>query len=315
MAQSGTSGPDCKGYVWRINLWQGFVYIQETNPIKMISIGVSTWLWTSPFRTESLPLLTKISEMGFEAVELAVEYPELIDVAVTKSTLNELNLKPIICAAFGSNRDLTSGNSEIHQQTFDYIQACFDLSNKLGASFVAGPMYAAVGKARLVSPEVRKQEWELAVRNLQHVCEMAAKSGQMIALEPLNRFETDLVNTAEDIMQLIKDINHPAAKVMMDSFHMTIEERNLTKAFETVRESLIHVQVSENYRGVPGTGLTPWESFRDGLKSINYEGVVSIESFTTEIKELAGAVCFWKPMADSQDQFARDGLAFLKGLF
>ncbi len=280
----------------------------------MISIGVSTWLWTSPFNNESLSLLHKISDMGFDAVELAIEYPELLDVTETKQVLKALSLKPIICAAFGSDRDLTSENSRIHQQTFDYIQACFDLSNELGANFVAGPMYAAVGKARQLSPELRKREWELAVKNLTTVCKMAESSGQMIALEPLNRFETDLINTAEDVMRLIRDINHPAAKVMMDSFHMTIEERNLVKAFETVGKHLIHVQVSENYRGIPGTGLTPWQSFADGLKAINYNGVVSIESFTTEIKELAGAVCFWKPMADNQDQFAKDGLTFLRSL-
>jgi len=95
---------------------------------------------------------------------------------------------------------------------------------------------------------------------------------------------------------------------------MAIEEPDLEKAITTVGDKLIHVQVSENYRGTPGTGQTPWHAFKSGLDKMNYSGVVSIESFTPEIKELAGAVCIWKNLAPSQDGFASDGIAFLKKL-
>ncbi len=125
---------------------------------------------------------------------------------------------------------------------------------------------------------------------------------------------TDLVNTVDDVMRLIEEIDHPAAKVMLDSFHRTIEERDLEQAIRAVGPRLLHVQVSENYRGTPGTGQTRWESFKRGLDAIGYAGGVSIESFTPKIKELAGAVCFWRPMAASQDAFASDGLAFLRRL-
>jgi D-psicose/D-tagatose/L-ribulose 3-epimerase len=143
---------------------------------------------------------------------------------------------------------------------------------------------------------------------------MARSGGLMIALEPLNRFESDLINTAEDVMRLIKDINHSGAKVLLDGFHMAIEEPDLEKAITSVGNKLIHVQVSENYRGTPGTGQTPWHAFKNGLEKIGYSGVVSIESFTPEIKELAGAVCIWKTLAESQDGFASEGIAFLKKL-
>ncbi|MEO6915767.1 MAG: sugar phosphate isomerase/epimerase family protein, partial [Chitinophagaceae bacterium] len=136
--------------------------------------------------------------------------------------------------------------------------------------------------------------------------------GLQIALEPLNRFESDLVNTVDDVLRLIDDINHPAAKVMLDSFHMGIEERDAEKAIIKAGDKLLHIQVAENYRGTPGSGQTNWEAYRRGLEKINYTGVVSIESFTTENRELAGAVCFWHPMAETQDLFASEGLAFLK---
>lgn len=280
-----------------------------------INFAVSTWLWTSPFETESVSLFSKIRKMGYDAVEIPVEYPDLIDAKQVKKALDDEGLKAIVCGAFGPSRDLTSESSAVHQECFDYLQQCFDICNVFDAKFLAGPMYSAVGKARMLPAEKRRQEWDLAVSNLHKVCEKAAEHHLAIALEPLNRFESDLVNTVEDVCQLVNDINHPAAKVMIDSFHMTIEEKNLETAIELAGKDLIHVQVSENYRGTPGTGLTPWESFKKGLENVNYQGIVSIESFTPEIKELAGAVCFWKNMAESQDTFAQDGLDFLQKLF
>ena len=281
-----------------------------------IKLGVSTWLWTSPFSTESIPVLfKKIKEMGFDAVEIAVEYPELIDADAVKQGLQEYQLYPVICGAFGPSRDLTSNDPAIHKNCFDYIRSCFDLCNRLDATFFAGPMYSAVGKTRMLPDEQRKQEWNLAVENLRIVCEMAGERNLDIALEPLNRFESDLVNTAADVIRLVNDINHPAAKIMLDGFHMNIEERDVEKAISSTGEKLIHFQVSENYRGTPGTGQTRWDAYKRGLEAINYKGVVSIESFTPENKELAGAVCFWHPMAESQDGFAQEGLKFLQELF
>jgi D-psicose/D-tagatose/L-ribulose 3-epimerase len=141
---------------------------------------------------------------------------------------------------------------------------------------------------------------------------MAEERGLQLAIEPLNRFESDLINTAEDVVQLIKDISHPAAKILLDGFHMNIEEPDIEKAILLAGDDLLHVQVSENYRGTPGTGQTRWDAFKRGLEAINYQGAVSIESFTPEVKELAGAVCIWRPLASSQDSFADEGIKFLR---
>jgi D-psicose/D-tagatose/L-ribulose 3-epimerase len=278
-----------------------------------IKFGASTWLWESPFTTQSIDtLFPKIAQLGFDVVEIAVEDPALIDVKKVKEALNQYGLQTVICGAFGNSRDLTNESKDVQQNGLSYIEACLDMCAELGVSFFAGPMYSAVGKARMLKPEQRKAEWDLAVHNLQKVCDMAGSRGLKIALEPLNRFESDLVNTANDVMRMVKDINHPAANVILDSFHMSIEERDVEQAIKAVGEKLIHVQVSENYRGAPGSGQTPWDAYKRGLEAINYKGIVSIESFTTDNVELAGAVCFWTPKADTQDDFAKDGLRFLK---
>ncbi|WP_336514545.1 sugar phosphate isomerase/epimerase [Pollutibacter soli] len=280
-----------------------------------IQFGVSTWVWTSPFNdaiTESL--FEKISSIGFDAVEIAVEDPGTFDPVKVKAALKKYNLKPVLCAAFGPTRDLTHEDPAVHENCFRYINACFDIANIWEVDFVAGPMYSAVGKARLLPPEKRKAEWDLAVKNLRHVCKMAEAKGQQIALEPLNRFESDLVNTVKDVSRLVDEIGHPAAKIMLDGFHMNIEEPDIEEAIVTAGDRLIHMQVSENFRGTPGKGQTNWNAYRKGWERIGYKGVVSIESFTTDNKELAGAVCFWTPKAESQDKLAVDGLAFLKNL-
>ncbi len=215
-----------------------------------IKYGVSTWLWTSPFTTQSInELFPKISKMGFDVVEIAVEDPTVIDIKKVKSALNDHGLKASICGAFGSSRDLTNESKQIQQTGLAYIESCLDICVELGVNFFGGPMYSAVGKA---------------------------------------------------------------ACIMLDSFHMSIEERDVEKAIVLAGEKLIHLQVSENYRGTPGTGQTPWNAYRSGLEAIDYKGIVTIESFTTDNVELAGAVCFWTSKAASQDAFATDGLRFLK---
>ncbi len=112
-----------------------------------VKFGVSTWLWTSPFNTGSIPeIFSKIAEMGFDAVEIAVEDPEVIDAKAVKKGLQEYGLQAVVCGAFGPSRDLTNDDTSVHENCFSYIRSCFNLCNALETSFFAGPMYSAVGK-------------------------------------------------------------------------------------------------------------------------------------------------------------------------
>jgi len=135
-----------------------------------IKFAVSTWLWTSPFTTDTIALFPKIKAMGCDAVEIPMEYPERIDGRKVKEALVQHGLDGIACAAFGPSRDLTHDDPAFHQTCFEYIRHCFELCNQIDAKFLAGPMYSAVGKARMVPPEQRKIEWDRAVKNLRIVC-------------------------------------------------------------------------------------------------------------------------------------------------
>ena len=279
-------------------------------------LGVSSWLFVSPFTTQSIePIFEKVAQLGYDAIEIAVEDPKQIDAEKVAAALRKYNLTAVVCGAFGSSRDLTSNDPAIHQECFDYIEACLKLCNQWDTNFLAGPMYSAVGKRRMLSPVDRKKEWDLAVKNVRIACEMAAQHHCQLAIEPINRFESDLINSAADVCQLVKEINHPAAKISLDSFHMNIEEKNPLEAILQAGENLIHMQISENHRGIPGTGITPWNDYANGLNKINYQGMISLESFTPMNQQLAEAVCIWKPLADSQEIFAQQGLDFMKKTF
>ena len=277
--------------------------------------GVSTWLWTSPFTTQTAELFPKIKNMGYDFVEIPVEDPALINGKEIRHKLDEHGLSATVCGAFGPTRDLTNDDPRLHENCLEYITRCLDLCLEVGAGFFSGPMYSAVGKARMIPMDQRKREWDLAVANLRRVCAVAADKGLDIGLEPLNRFESDLVNTCEDIDRMVKAIDHPAAKISLDGFHMNIEEKSIESAIRLAGDNLIHLQVADNYRGTPGTGSADWEAYQRGLSAIDYKGGVSIESFTPDVKELAGTVCIWKPLVPDQDAFAADGLKFLKNLF
>jgi D-psicose/D-tagatose/L-ribulose 3-epimerase len=278
-----------------------------------VKLGVSTWLWVSPFRTQNAPeLFSKIKNLGYDKVEIAIEDPKEIDTKAIKEQLDSFDLEALVCGAFGPTRDLTSDDAKLRETGIAYIETCLDIAKELGASFFAGPMYSAVGKARMVSPEQKRKEWERAAEGLRMACELASGRDLDIALEPLNRFESDLINNVDDVLRLIKDIDHPSAKVCLDMFHMNIEEPDPEDAIVKAGDKLIHLQVSENYRGTPGTGSTNWQAYYSGLEKINYQGTVSIESFTPENKELAAAVCIWRNLAKDQDSFAREGHDFLR---
>jgi D-psicose/D-tagatose/L-ribulose 3-epimerase len=137
----------------------------------------------------------------------------------------------------------------------------------------------------------------------------------VLCLEPLNRFETSFINLASQAIEVIDRVNHPACRIMLDTFHMNVEERHLGDAIRATGKRLAHVHTCENDRGAPGSGHVPWEDVRKALADIGYDGPVVIESFTDKVKSIARAAAIWRPFADSQDALAEDGLKFLKGLF
>ncbi len=277
-------------------------------------IGVNTWVWVAPFSTAQTRLFSKIKKMGFDVVELPIEDPKLVNAKKIREALERHGLQATVCGAFGPDRDLTSDKAKDRKEGLSYIKWCIDFCAEIGCPTFAGPMYSSVGKARGIPAAQRKKEWNLAVKNLRQVADYAGRKRVTLAIEPLNRFETDLVNTVAQAVKLCKDIGHPAAKIHLDSFHMNIEEKDVVAACKLAGRRIAHVHASESDRGTPGTGQCDWKGLAKGLKAAKYKGPVVIETFTPAVKSIAKAAAIWRKLAPSQDGLAREGGQFLKKL-
>ena len=173
-------------------------------------------------------------------------------------------------------------------------------------------MYSATGKTRLLPPEKRAQQRDWAVESLREVGAYAATRHIGLAIEPLNRFETDLINTIDQGLNLCDLVGLENVGLLIDTFHMNIEEKSLLQAIRKAGNRVFHVQVSENDRGTPGTGQVRWDEFFSALKDISYGGSVVVESFLPTVAEIARAVSLWRPVASSMDELARDGQKFIR---
>lgn len=280
-----------------------------------MKFGASTFIWVSPFSNNTLGLVKKVHEMGFDIIEICVEDPSTIDVARIKEALKENNTEATVCGAFGPDRDASSEDKGVRAKAFKYLEFCIDFAQAIGSPSVAGPMYSAVGKTRLLPPEERARQWNLAVETLRPVAEYAGERGVRLALEPLNRFETDFINTAEQGLDLVDRIGAANVGLLLDTFHMNIEEKDMPAAIRKAGSKLFHFHSCENDRGTPGSGHVEWSVVKQALEEAGYDGPVVIEAFNSDIKEIARAVALWRPLAVSPDSLAREGLQFLKRLF
>ena len=279
-----------------------------------MKIGVNTFVWTSPFSTGDFGLIPKIKSMGFDIIEIAVEDASLIDVPLLRKTVEDEGLSITICGAFGPTRDISSDDPAIQRNGAAYIADCIRLTEAVGSSLFAGPVYSAVGKTRMVSPDQKARERAWCVENLRDLGKIASDAGVTVGIEPLNRFETDMINLVEQAIALIHEVGQPAYRVHIDTFHANIEEKSIPDAIRMAGDLLGHFHACENDRGTPGTGHIDWIGVRDALREIGYAGPVVIESFTPGIVEIAKAAAIWRPLAPSQDELAREGGRFLREL-
>jgi D-psicose/D-tagatose/L-ribulose 3-epimerase len=277
--------------------------------------GVNTFVWVSPCTTAAVEeLAPQVKRLGFDILELACENPDLIDVKQVKAELERNSLQAIVCGAFGPDRNLCNTDPELVENAKVYIRWLIDAAAELGSPVVAGPMYSSVGKAHIDDSLAREAEWERAVSGVREMAEYAQSKDVKLALETLNRFETDMLNVVSQGLEFINQTGMDNVGLHLDTFHMHLEEKSSGDAIRLANKKIYHFHACENDRGVPGTGQVHWDEVAQALKDVNYEGPVVIESFTSQVKEIARAVCIWREIAPSQDAIAMQGLKFLKTL-
>jgi D-psicose/D-tagatose/L-ribulose 3-epimerase len=277
----------------------------------MNPIGVNAWVWVSPPTNEAIAeLAPRVRAMGFDLLELGLENPGDWDPQRMAGVFAANELGAAVCAAMGPGRDLTDPDTV--DATREYLRACIDAVAALGGTVVAGPLYTPVGKTWQMGAAERAATLDRLVEGLRPLVDYAGERGVRLGIEPLNRFETSVLNTAEQVMEVVDRLDSPAAGVMLDTFHMNIEEKDQAAAIRLVDDKLVHFHACGNDRGAPGNDHIAWDAIVVALRETGYNGALVIESFTPDNQTIARAAAIWRPLAETQDALAEEGLAFLR---
>ncbi|MCK4925340.1 MAG: sugar phosphate isomerase/epimerase [Spirochaetes bacterium] len=276
-----------------------------------VKFGVNTLVWVLSFTEKDFPLLDKIAGMGFDAVEITpgVEYRKL-DPAKLSKKLDDLGLEVTLCGGLDAPQDFSSDDASIRENGINFMIDWAAWAKDVGAEIIGGPLYSELGKKRYLSPEERKAEWDRSAESLKRIGDGIAKYGITIALEPINRFEIDMINTSWQAFDMCEQVNHPNIKLMLDTFHMNIEDRDIGDAIRSCKKHLVHFHTCSNNRGIPGEDHVPWADVLKAFIDIDYEGFGVIESFAQG--QVAAFANIWRPLVEDQDDIPREGLQFLK---
>ena len=279
----------------------------------MREIGVNTWVWTSPLTDANVAdLLRRIAGMGFDAVELPLENAGDLTVPVVADVLAETGLTPCVVGAMAPGRDLVDPSCVADTQ--DYLRACIDFAAGVGARSVCGPFYASTGRVWRMDAGQRQAAYDDLRAHLAPVVDHAVAQGVRLGVEPLNRYETSLINTVDQALTALEPLLGEGLGLALDSYHLNIEERSSADAVRAAGQHLAHVQVCGSDRGAPGGDQTDWPALVSALDEVGYDGPLVIESFTADNASIATAASIWRPLAPTQDELARDGLSFLRSL-
>jgi D-psicose/D-tagatose/L-ribulose 3-epimerase len=277
--------------------------------------GVNTWVWTSPLTTEEFEKLAPhVKSLGFDWIEAPLESLEDLDYARGAEIVKAHGLGVSCCVAMGPDRDLIHPDPVIRASGMAYVRGAIEATAALGGTNLVGPLYSAVGRTWQMTADERARDTDLLVENLSQLAAYAQDHGVKLGVEPLNRFETSFINLASQAIEVVDRVGSPACGVMLDTFHMNIEEKSLGDAIRAAGPRLIHLHACENDRGAPGSGNVTWDQVKQGLQDIGYDGPVVIESFTAKVKSIARAAAIWRALAPTQDDLARDGGRFLRQL-
>jgi D-psicose/D-tagatose/L-ribulose 3-epimerase len=276
-----------------------------------VKLGMNMLLWsTDVCGREHDATFAMLKDAGFDGVEIPIFDREVDKYAELGKRLDALGLERIAVGARGSDDNPISADPAVRAEAAAAMRANLDSAAALGASLICGPLHAPLGVFSGVPPTA--EEKARSVAYLQEVAPYAEERGVTMALEYLSRFEMYLTNIAADLAALVREVDHSHCRMMYDTYHAHIEEKDVRAALQECKDVLVHVHASENDRSTPGAGQVDWETTFATLDDIGYDGWMSIEAFGSAAPEFAGAARIWRRMFESEEQLARDGAAFIR---
>lgn len=278
-------------------------------------LGANLWIWEGVVDEAAIERgIGTLTAIGADVIEIPYERIGAWDPQRVRASLNDVLLKPAMCIAMAPGRDLTTTDGAVVAATQDYLRTAIAAAQEIGAQVIGGPMYSPTGHTGVLSPAGREAKLDRLATNLGPVLADAEAAGVRLALEPLNRFETSLFNVVEQAVPFIDRLGTPALGLLLDTFHMNIEEADMVAAIRMAGHRIVHVHACGNNRSTPRHGSIPWRGVLAALRAVDYRGDLVIESFTGDNETIAAAASVWRPLAANQTAIATDGIQFLRGL-
>jgi D-psicose/D-tagatose/L-ribulose 3-epimerase len=280
-------------------------------------IGIISMFYARPFGTMNLAMLPRMKAAGMDFLELLVPEPGELDAAATRAALAASDLGVVLAARVNLQRDLASPDDAAHRAGIAYLRGCVDAAVDLGARLVGGPLYGAplvfAGRAPApVDEDTRRRRIERVVAGLRAASAYAADNGVVLGLEPLNRFETDIANTTRHGLDLVEAVGSPALGLMLDTFHMNMEDPGLPDAIRRAGDRLVHFQANENHRGFVGSGHVDWPGVARALAAIGYRGPITLEPFRRDDERPGVPLAQWRAPARDYDGELAASAAYLR---
>lgn len=271
--------------------------------------GINLLLWTDTLDEPSLVILDKMKAIGYDAVELPLFDPDLKMSGQWGKRLDELGLDRTAVTIRSVEDNPASADPSVRKKAIDATCKALDCAAAAGCTALCGPLHSALGYFSGAAPT--KEEWQHSVDTIRTIAEYADTLGIDLALEAVNRFECYLINSAADLARFCRDVDHPRARAMYDTFHSHIEEKDPAAALHQVKDYLVHFHVSENDRSTPGSGNIRWPETFKAVHEIGYDRLMVVEAFGLALDKIVAATKIWRRMYESEEQLATDALKFM----
>jgi D-psicose/D-tagatose/L-ribulose 3-epimerase len=269
--------------------------------------GAHAFIWAGEWTPEGAErIIGEAAEAGLDFVEIPLLRPERIDVTATRALLDQYGIGCTCSLGLPEAAHLPSGPEKAEL----FLESAVDVAAGLEAPVLCGVLYAHLGTLTGRPPE---EELEAVARVLKNIARYAAERGVSLGVEAVNRYETYLINLAEQGDAMLDRVAEPNVFVHLDTYHMNIEEKGFYEPIVATGERMRYIHLSESDRGTPGTGNVHWDEVFRGLKAIDYDGYLVMESFAAINEELAGATALWRDVVGDPETLIRDGLSFLRG--
>lgn len=271
--------------------------------------GMNLLLWTTHVTEEHFPLFEKLKQAGFDGVEIPIFEG---DAGHFKSIRKELDRLGLLCTTVTiatPEASPISPDEDIRKAAVERLRWAIEMSVILGSKILGGPFHSPLAVFTGSGPTA--DEKNRAADVFRQAAEAGEKAGVRLAIEYLNRFECYFLTTAADTRAMVKKVDHPNFRMMYDTFHANIEEKDIEKTIVQTADSFIHVHISENDRGTPGTGHVHWDETFRALRKAKYDGWLVIEAFGRALPALAAATKVWRDLFLSAEEVYTQGLRFM----